>query len=166
VSPLLLGRWKFGLDLKRYERPRDWAALFRREVADMRLASETGVALLVGTDLSVSLVYPGFGVHDEMQLLVDEVRLSPLQALQAATINPSRTMYRTPRVGAIVPGNEADFVLLDADPLQDIRNVARIRAVGVDGRLFSSTDLDALLAIAEATARADAAPSSQPRQRR
>jgi imidazolonepropionase-like amidohydrolase len=150
----LLGRWKFGLDLKRYERPRDSAGLFRQEVADMRVANAAGVSLLVGTDLGVSLVYPGFGVHDEMRLLVDEARLSPLQALQAATINPARTMSGAPKVGAIVVGNEADFVLLDADPLQNIRNASRIRAVGLDGRLLSSADLDALLTAAERTARA------------
>jgi imidazolonepropionase-like amidohydrolase len=154
VTRSLLGRWKFGLDLKRYERPRDWASLFRQEVADMRLANAAGIPLLVGTDLGVSLVYPGFGVHDELHLLVKEARLSPLQALQAATINPARTMGGALQAGAIVPGNEADFVLLNADPLQDIRNAARIRAVVLDGRLLASADLAALLATAERTARA------------
>jgi imidazolonepropionase-like amidohydrolase len=157
----LLGRWKFGLDLKRYERPRDRAPLFRQEVEDMRLASAAGVQLLVGTDVGVSLVYPGFGVHDELRLLVDEVRLSPLQALQAATINAARTMAAAPRVGAIVAGHEADFVLLEADPLVNIRNAARIRAVGLDGRLLASADLTALLATAERAAKATfAAPQS------
>jgi imidazolonepropionase-like amidohydrolase len=154
VTRSLLGRWKFGLDLKRYERPRDRAPLFRQEVADMRLANAAGIPLLVGTDLGVSLVYPGYGVHDEMRLLVNEVRLSPLQALQAATINPARTMSVTPEVGAIVVGNEADFVLLDANPLQDIRNASRIRAVVLDGRLLSLTDLATLLTTAEQTAQA------------
>jgi imidazolonepropionase-like amidohydrolase len=152
VSQSLLGRWKFGLDLKRYEGPRDRAVQFRQEVADIRMANAAGTPFLVGTDLGVSLVYPGFGVHDELRLLVNEARLSPLQALQAATINPARTMNNAPQVGAIVAGNEADFVLLDADPLRDIRNAARIRAVVLNGRLLSSTDVAALLATAERSA--------------
>jgi imidazolonepropionase-like amidohydrolase len=98
-------------------------------------------------------VYPGFSVHDELRLLVDEVKLAHLEALQAATVNPARNMGLTDTVGGIAQGQRADLVLLDADPLQDIRNTARIRAVVLNGRVLSRADIDALLATAERMAR-------------
>jgi imidazolonepropionase-like amidohydrolase len=150
----LLEAWKFGLEIKRFDAPNDWAESHRRQVADMQLAHELGVPLLVGTDLGVSLVYPGFSVHDEMRLLVDEVKLSALEALRAATVNPARNMGLADTVGVITAGQRADLVLLEADPLRDIRNAARIRAVVLNGRVLSRADIDSLLVTAERVARA------------
>jgi imidazolonepropionase-like amidohydrolase len=144
----LLTAWKFGLYTKRFERPRtaeSWAELHRRQVADTRVAHAMGVPLLVGTDLGVSLVYPGFSVHDELRLLVDEVGLIPLEALRAATLAPARTMGMADSLGVVAPGKVADLVLLDADPLRDVRNTRRIGAVVVGGRLLRRDDLDRLL---------------------
>ena len=145
VSRDLLGFWQFGLDTKRLEGPSDYAASHRRQVADLRLAHEAGVPILVGTDMGVSLVYPGTSVHDEMRLLVREGGLSPFEVLRGATILPARSIGVEGRVGAVAPGLEADLVLLDADPLRDAGNVARIRSVVLDGRLFTRAELDALL---------------------
>jgi imidazolonepropionase-like amidohydrolase len=145
VGPVLLARWQFGLNLKRYERPTDWADAYRRQVADIRLAHEVGVPLLAGTDLGVSLVYPGFAVHDELQLLVNDVGLSALEALKTATINPARAMRLDQTLGTIEPGRRADLVLLTANPLTDIANLTRIESVIVDGRLLDRTALDKLL---------------------
>ena len=82
----------------------------------MHRAHQLGVLLLVGTDLGVSLVYPGFSVHDELRLLVDELKLSPLDALRAATVNPARNMRLADTGRAIAAGQRADLVLLDGDP--------------------------------------------------
>lgn len=120
----------------------------------MQRAHQVGVSLLVGTDLGVSLVYPGFSMHEELRLLVNEVQLSPLEALRAATVNPARNMGLADTAGGITAGHRADLVLLDADPLRDIRTIARIRAVVLNGRLLSRADLDALLVTAERMARA------------
>ncbi len=144
----LLEAWRFGLDTKRLEGPRSaasWAESHRRQVADTRLAHAAGVPLLVGTDLGVSLVYPGFSVHDEMRLLVQEVGLTPLEALRAATLAPARTMGMADSLGLVAPGKVADLVLLDADPLRDVVNTTRIGAVLVGGRLLARADLDRLL---------------------
>jgi imidazolonepropionase-like amidohydrolase len=144
----LLAAWRFGLDTKRVEgptTPESWAASHRRQIADTRRAHEAGVPLLVGTDLGVSLVYPGFSVHEELRLLVDEVGLTPLEALRAATLGPARAMNMVDSLGLIAPGRVADLVLLDADPLRDIRNTTRIRAVAVGGLLLQRADLDRLL---------------------
>jgi imidazolonepropionase-like amidohydrolase len=124
----------------------------------MQLAHKLGVPLLVGTDLGVTLVYPGFSVHDELRLLVDEVKLSTLDALRAATINPARNMGLADTVRGITAGQRADLVLLDADPLRDIRNAARIQAVVLNGRVLSRAEIDSLLVTAERLARASHIP--------
>ena len=75
-----------------------------------------------------------------------EAGLSRVQALQTATINPARFLGREKTEGTIEAGKRADLVLLDADPLADIRNTRRIAAVIVRGRVLLRADLDRLLA--------------------
>jgi mono/diheme cytochrome c family protein len=113
------------------------------------LMAASGVPFLAGTDAPVTWAFPGFGIHDELALLV-EAGLTPLQALQAATLNPAWFLGRTAELGTVAEGRLADLVLLDANPLEDITNTTRIRAVIADGRLYRRTDLDGLLAEAEA----------------
>jgi imidazolonepropionase-like amidohydrolase len=115
----------------------------------MERAHEAGVPLLVGTDLGTSLVYPGFSVHEELRLLVNEVGLSPIEVLRAATVNPARNMGLTDIIAGVSVGQRADLVLLDDDPVRDIANTSRIRTVVLNGRVFSRGDLDALLKMAE-----------------
>jgi imidazolonepropionase-like amidohydrolase len=81
--------------------------------------------------------------------------------LQAATSNPARVVRRSD-LGAIQPGRLADMVLLEADPLADIRNTRRIRAVIAGGRLLDRPALDRLLASAEQAAKepVDQAPTN------
>jgi len=145
LSPEMLAFWKFGLDLKKLEGPNDWAASHRRQLADLRLANQAGVPILVGTDLGASLVYPGSSVHEEMRLLVEQGGMSPLEVLRGATLYPARTLGLAGSVGAITVGKEADLVLLDANPLDDIRNTQRIRGVVLDGRYLDRVTLDGLL---------------------
>ena len=106
---------------------------------------QAGVTLLAGTDLSV-LHPPGFSLHDELALLV-ETGLTPTEALRTATINPAR-LFPGAEVGTIEAGKRADFVLLDGNPLSDIRNTQRIRAVILRGKLLDRKALDQLLATA------------------
>ena len=104
-----------------------------------------GVLLLAGTDEPNPWVIPGFSLHDELVLLVHG-GLTPLQALQSATINPARFLGATDSLGTVAPGKLADLVLLEADPLADIHNTSRIVAVFTAGRYFSRAALTALLA--------------------
>ena len=90
-------------------------------------------------------IVPGFCLHDELNWMT-EARLSPLQALQTATINPAIFLGREKTQGTIEVGKRADLVLLEADPLTDIRNTRRIAAVLVRGRLLSKPDIDRILA--------------------
>jgi imidazolonepropionase-like amidohydrolase len=119
--------------------------------AVVQTMSQVGVTLLAGTDLGASFIYPGFSLHDELTLLV-EAGLSPLQALQAATLNPGK-LFPNSQAGTITAGKKADMILLEANPLDDIRNTQRIRAVILNGRILNRQRLDALLREAERLAR-------------
>lgn len=110
-----------------------------------------GVPILAGTDVGVPYILPGFSIHDELHLLV-QAGLSPLAALQTATRNPAQFLGRA-NLGTIEPGKIADLVLLDADPLADIRNTRKIAAVVARGRLYDRKALDQMLVEAVARAR-------------
>ncbi|WP_180542052.1 amidohydrolase family protein [Nevskia soli] len=106
------------------------------------------VRILAGTDTMNPQCFPGFGLHDELALLV-EAGLSPLAALQSATRDAAEFMGQLNRRGTIEAGKTADLVLLDKDPLMDIHNTRSIQAVILDGKLFPRASLDALLADAQ-----------------
>jgi imidazolonepropionase-like amidohydrolase len=110
-----------------------------------------GVPLLAGSDSPNPFVYPGFGIHDELALLV-RAGLTPAQALRTATINPARFLGLSDSLGTVAVGKVADLVLLDGNPLTDIANTKRIRAVVQGGKLFNRAALDAMLASAKARA--------------
>jgi len=105
---------------------------------------DAGVSILAGTDSPMPGIYPGFSLHEEMALLV-ESGLTPREALRAATLAPAEFLGIAATTGSIAVGKRADLVLLDADPIRNIRNSRRINAVVLDGRLSRRTDLDALL---------------------
>ncbi|HWT00628.1 MAG TPA: amidohydrolase family protein [Pyrinomonadaceae bacterium] len=113
----------------------------------VRLLHKAGVTLMTGSDIAATRV-PGFTLHDELALLVG-AGLTPLEALRAATVTPARVMKKEKDLGTIEAGKLADLVLLDANPLDDIGNARRIRAVIVNGKLLDRAALDRLLAEAE-----------------
>lgn len=119
-----------------------------REV--VRQMNRSGVTLVAGSDIAGPRV-PGFSLHDELVLLV-EAGLTPMQALQAATLTPARVLNKAKDLGSIETGKTADLVLLDGNPLDDIRHTQRIRAVVVNGKLLDRAALDRLLAEAERAA--------------
>jgi hypothetical protein len=116
------------------------------------IAAKEGVPIMSGSDTPNAYIFPGFALHDELELLV-AAGLTPLQALQAATINPARFLNATDSLGTVEAGKLADLVLLEANPLEDIANTQRIRAVVLNGRLLDREALDALLTVAERAAR-------------
>jgi len=111
------------------------------------LMRKNGVKVMVGTDLSDGRIFPGFSVHEEMALLV-QAGFTPDEAIQAATRLPAEYL-RLRDAGTIEEGKRADFVLLSANPLADIRNTTRIEAVVLRGQLLNRARLDALLHDAE-----------------
>lgn len=108
-----------------------------------------GVRLLAGTDAPLPYLVPGLSLHDELALLVRS-GLTPMEALRTATYNPAAYLGALDSLGTIRPGRLADLVLLDADPLSDIRNTRRIHTVIANGRVV---DRAALFRRAEAHAR-------------
>ncbi len=111
--------------------------------------NKAGVPLLAGTDELTPHVVPGFSLHEELRLLV-EAGLSPLEALQAATLNPAKYFGLTDSLGTVEEGKLADLLLLDANPLEEIANTQKITAVVANGRYFSRQELDHLLEAAQA----------------
>jgi len=124
---------------------------FDESVRLVGLMYRAGVPILAGTDTMNPQCFPGFGLHDELALLVD-AGLPPLAALQAATRNAAEFMGQLDRRGTIEVGKTADLVLLDKDPLADIRNTRSIQAVVLSGKLYQRAALDAMLAKAQTLA--------------
>ena len=105
------------------------------------------VLLVAGTDTAGPRLV-AFSLHHELSVLV-RAGLSPLEALQTATLNPAIAFHRAADLGVVEPGKLADLVLLDANPLDHIENTQRINAVIEDGRLYRHSDLDHLRSEAE-----------------
>ena len=119
--------------------------LFASELSLTQKMHTSGVLFLAGTDSPNPSILPGFALHDELRLLVS-AGFNPMEAIQAATLNPARYLGRERDIGTIETGKLADLVLLDANPLDDISNTQKIRAVIVNGRYLNRETLDAMLA--------------------
>lgn len=118
--------------------------LFEQSMRIVGKMQASGVPILAGTDSAAPYVIPGFALHQELALLV-EAGLTPMQALQAATKNPADFLGKLETQGTIEPGKTADLLLLDASPLDDIRNTQKIRALILQGKLLDRLALDQLL---------------------
>jgi imidazolonepropionase-like amidohydrolase len=114
------------------------------QVATMRRA---GVHILAGTDAPLRNSPPGFGLHEELALLV-KGGMSPFDALSAATIEPARYLGMLDSAGTIAAGKLADLVLLAGNPLRDIRQTRRIVAVVANGRLIDANERARLIRLA------------------
>jgi imidazolonepropionase-like amidohydrolase len=107
---------------------------------------------MTGTDLSIPYVFAGFSVHDELALFV-EAGFTPMEALQAATRNPAMYLGELRSHGTIERGKLANLVLLEANPLENIRNTQRITGVILTGRYFPKEALQQMLTDAERAAK-------------
>ncbi|MCC5888401.1 MAG: amidohydrolase family protein [Gammaproteobacteria bacterium] len=105
----------------------------------------SGVPILLGSDSPQIMNVPGFASHRELEAMV-AAGLSPFAALQSGTTAPARFFGHEGRYGSIVPGAEADLILLRDDPLADIGNTRSIDGVMVRGRWLDRAFLDAELA--------------------
>lgn len=141
-----LRSWKTTAD---YEVDRRTLRLQMRIVGAMQKA---GVSLLAGTDVLNPYAFPGFSLHDELALLV-EAGLTPAQALRTATVNPAVYLGRLESQGTVDRGKLADLVLLDANPLDDIKATRKVAAVIFGGRVFDRAALDRMLLEIEAIAK-------------
>ena len=127
---------------------KDWGSvpdslrrLYYRTTFDIvGMLHRAGVGILAGTDGPGNCLVPGVSLHEELENLV-RAGLSPLDALRAATLEPARFMGLTDSLETIKRGNIADLVLLEANPLRDIRNTRLVAGVIADGRWISAKDI-------------------------
>ena len=109
-------------------------------LANVGMLHARGVPIVVGTDTGNPYVHPGYSVHRELELLV-QAGLTPMQAIEAGTRRAAEMLRQQDEFGTLAVGKRADLLVLDADPLADIRNTRRIAAVIVDGKLVDRGSL-------------------------
>jgi len=124
---------------------------FQKDLEVVGAMQRAGVSILAGTDTSNPFCMPGFSLHDELGLLV-RAGLTPLEALQAATLNPAKFLGNEKDFGTVEKGKVADLVLLEANPLDNIANTTKISAVIYGGQIFPRAALDKMLADVQALA--------------
>ena len=107
---------------------------------NLRKVADAGLLVVAGTDTRVAGVLIGISSQMELVLLV-EAGLTPAETLRAATINAARMLGRDTEQGTVEAGKLADLVVLDADPLLDIRNVTRLHRVIKDGVISDPAEL-------------------------
>ena len=124
------------------------AELYRLALDNVRQAHDAGVRIVAGTDSGDTYVFPGFAIHEELAELV-RAGLAPADALRSATIDAARFSGKAREYGSIEAGKVADMILLDANPLTDIRSTRKIAGLFFNGQYLDRAALDELLAFAE-----------------
>jgi imidazolonepropionase-like amidohydrolase len=148
---------------------RDMRRVYQKSLSLVGAMHRAKVPLLAGTDTTNPYCFPGLSLHDELALLV-EAGLSPLEALCCATLSPAKYLGRLDDLGTVAKGKLADLVLLEANPLDDVKNTRKIAAVVAAGKLLDRAALDKMLADVKAenkgrgepTPKRDAAKSGAP----
>ena len=147
ISKYLVSDWREQVaettDERKAAQEKIWNEVIRRDLREMHAA---GMEVLVGTDTAVLNIYPGFSLHDEMGRFVTELGIPPFEVLERATRRSAQFLRVGDIVGTIERGKVADLLLLDGNPIADIRNTARIAAVVVRGRVFDREALESLKA--------------------
>lgn len=125
-----------------------YSTLYQMAVGHVGQAHAAGVKILAGTDAGDSYVFPGFGIHDELAEFV-RAGLTPAEALRSATIDAAVFAEMEKSYGSVEAGKAADLLLLDANPLEDVRHTRRIAGLFFAGKYLDRAALDELLAFAE-----------------
>ncbi|NQW28005.1 MAG: amidohydrolase family protein [Flammeovirgaceae bacterium] len=105
---------------------------------------KTGISIMAGTDTPIGYLTPGRSLHAELVALV-KAGLTPLEAIQTATINPAKYFHMENELGAVKETMWADLLILEANPLDDISNTQKINAVIKQGNFMGRDQLDLLL---------------------
>jgi imidazolonepropionase-like amidohydrolase len=157
VPPVLAQQWRDSLQDAQMKERAAWLA--RQAANDWRLTGElheARIPLLVGSDSLDPFVFPGESLHRELVELV-RAGLTPAEALGAATSGAAKFLGREKDLGSVEIGKQADLMLLDGSPLENIANTQRIAAVIRDGNYLDRAALDKLLAQARSAAASVAA---------
>jgi hypothetical protein len=139
--------WKPENDFRVKNRtPQQWKdvkTLYQSGVSQLTLLIKNNIPLVAGTDFPNPYCFPGSGIHDELELMTG-AGLTPLQALQSATLNAAKFLGKTDSLGTIAANKYADILLLSENPLTNISNTRKIEGLFVNGKFYSKKDLDLL----------------------
>ena len=108
---------------------------------NLKALSDAGVMIAFGTDTGPAGRFQGYFEHGELELMV-EAGLTPMQAIVSATGDAARCMQVDDEIGTLEAGKWADFIVLDANPLDDIRNSRTIESVWIAGNLVPGSESD------------------------
>ena len=114
---------------------------YDRVISESKKYKESGIKFLAGTDAPNFFVYPGFSIHEELEIFVKEAGFSPLAALQTATINAAEFLDLEHQLGTIQEKKLANLVILNRNPLEDIRYTKTIDGIVLLGKYRSKNDL-------------------------
>jgi len=155
VSSFMKKFWDPRQDARFRTQPKDYFEVTRMEFEKKLLIipvfQKAGVRILAGTDTPNPYCFPGFSLHDEIAWFV-KAGLSPAEALQTATINPAIYFSRENDFGTIAKGKIASMVVLDKNPLENIRNTTSINMVILRGSIMDRRQLDSMLEKVRSTA--------------
>ena len=133
-------KWSPGKALSSPDTDAYYARKLQSDLRIVGLMNKDGVGLLAGSDSLDPYVFPGDSLHRELELLV-EAGLTSAEALRTATSNPAEFFGEQSELGTIAKGKRADLVLLDANPLEDIRNTRKVFAVIQNGRYMTAQEI-------------------------
>lgn len=152
IKPFQSGEWTN--DLTRTANnasPQDieeFRAYYEQGLKITRLAIEAGVGVMIGTDANDTMIFPGFGVHDEMERF-QTAGVAPMDILRAATTVPAAYLDQSDDLGGINEGKLADLIILSKDPMVDIGNTTSIQTVLFGGQVYDRAALDNILSDVE-----------------
>jgi len=139
--------WKPENDFRVKNRtPQQWKdvkILYQSGVSQLTLLIKNNIPLVAGTDFPNPYCFPGSGIHDEFEVMTG-AGLTPLQALQSATLNAAKYLGKTDSLGTIAVNKYADILLLSENPLTNISNTRKIEALFVNGKFYNKKDLESL----------------------
>lgn len=145
VHPLMQSKW---LESNNYVQRTKLIPHFQKQLDFHKLLvrafREEGVPMVAGTDAGTSGIVWGFSLHDELKFLVD-AGMTELEALEAATRLPAQWLGVGDKLGTVETGKWADLILVDANPLKDIKNTTKISGVFFNGNWIDKSTIDSML---------------------
>lgn len=122
------------------ERSKQFEPLYQSMVTIVKKLHDAGVTIVAGTDQG----FPGFSVARELELYV-QAGLTPADAIQTATITPAKVMKLDKTAGSIEEGKNADLIIVEGDPLKNIRDIRNVTTVIKAGRIYEPGPLHKLV---------------------
>lgn len=147
VHPLIQSKWIVSNQYNKGTSPERVAyfdSLVNFHISLVKAFKNAGVPMVAGTDAGTSGIVWGFSLHNELELLV-EAGLTEVEALVSATRLPATWLEIEDKIGTVEVGKFADLVLLDANPLENIKNTRNISGVFVNGKWLGKEKIDRML---------------------